>query len=82
MTTPKPLTDAQLAALDWVVDMGGDAIDGHSKLRKSTAGILYALGCLAPTNKEQPPRWVGREWRITEKGYEERAKAHEARNGR
>ena len=76
------MTPTQLAALDYVAGMGGIALDAHAKLRRSTAGILYALGCLAPTATKLPPGWRAREWRITEKGYEERAKAHEARNGR
>lgn len=78
MTTPKPLTDAQLAALDYIVGVGGESYGGHGAFRDTTARALRRRGCVAVS----PGGVVYTKWRITEKGYEERAKAHEARNGR
>ena len=82
MTTPKPLTDAQLAALDWIVDLkqGGEAYAGHARFRDQVARALRVRGCLAAVKGGASILYT--KWRITEKGYEERTKAHEARNGR
>lgn len=76
---PKPLSDAQLAALDWIVQLGqgGEAYAGHARFRDQVARSLRTRGCLVAVRGSMSILYT--KWRITEKGYEERVKAHEAR---
>ena len=70
------LTKTQLRALDYLVDQGGEALDGCKMLSRPTASALYGKTCIEPVSA--PPAALWRRWHITEHGREERVRAHKA----
>jgi hypothetical protein len=75
MKKSKPLTTSQLAALDHLVGMGGEAYAGNGMFRDATAKALRKSKCIEVIKGAVSVLFA--KYRITEHGRAERARAHE-----
>jgi hypothetical protein len=73
-TKPIKLTASQLAALDHLVGMGGEAYAGNGMFREATAKPLRRAGCIERLPGE---KGVFAKYRITEHGRAERSRARQ-----
>jgi hypothetical protein len=71
---PKPLSISQLAALDHLVGVGGEAYAGNGMFRSPTAKPLLRRKCIEKLSTGDK---LYLKYRVTEHGRAERARAHE-----
>ena len=75
MKSIRPLTASQLAALDHLVGMGGEAYAGNGMFRDATARTLRRRKLIEVVRGGQSVLFT--KWRITEQGRAERARAQQ-----
>lgn len=73
---PRDLSATQLAVLDRLYEHGSN-VDGHVGFPRRTADVLHKLQLIAEVRTGVEP--IVRDWKITERGRAERARAHQAR---
>ena len=76
VTTSSSLSAAQLKALDYLVEVGGEAYAGTKRFRDQTALALLRRRCVRRVPGGASVLYT--KWRITERGEQEQA-AHRRR---
>ena len=75
MAREPSLSATQLAALDFLYEQRGEALDGCKKLGRRTAESLHKRGLIEPLSGNLIALF--RRWMLTEQGRAARVRAHE-----